>query len=93
MTWIKEQDNSVVLSLRIVPNAKKTEIQGEHGDALKIRIQSPPVDGKANAELIKFLSKKIGVHKSAIHIVSGDTGRDKRVMIHGISYEKVKEVL
>ncbi|MBP8267071.1 MAG: YggU family protein [Zoogloea sp.] len=84
MSWLnRAADGSVVLTLHIQPGAKKTEIAGLHGDALKIRLAAPPVDGKANAALIAFLAKACGMSKSSVELVSGDTSRSKRVRVCG----------
>ena len=84
MTWLnRAADDSVILTLHIQPGAKKTEIAGLHGEALKIRLAAPPVDGKANAALIAFLAKACGVSKSSVELVSGDTSRAKRVRVTG----------
>lgn len=70
------------LKLRITPNAKKSEITGWQDDTtLKIKIHAPPVDGKANEELIRFLAKSLNIKKSEIRIISGETGRDKLIEI------------
>lgn len=70
------------LKLRITPNAKKSEITGWLDDhTLKIKIHAPPVEGKANEELIRFLAKSWGIKKSEITILSGETGRDKLVEV------------
>jgi uncharacterized protein (TIGR00251 family) len=81
------------LAVRVQPRASRTEVVGAHGDAIKIRLAAPPVDGAANEELIAFLSKKLGVSKSAVRIVKGDQGRDKLVEIDGLSEEEVRERL
>ncbi|MCK9987010.1 MAG: uncharacterized protein AzoDbin1_03482 [Azoarcus sp.] len=84
--WLREAaDGSVVLTLHIQPGAKKTEFVGLHGEALKIRLAAPPVDGKANAALCAFLADFCGVPKSAVSLVSGETSRAKRVRIDGAS--------
>ena len=77
-------EGGVILRLHIQPGAKKTEVVGLHGDALKIRLAASPVDGKANACLIAFLADQLGVAKAAISLVSGDTSRAKRVRIDGV---------
>jgi uncharacterized protein len=74
----------LIFDVRVVPRASKSEIVGELGGALKIRIASPPVDGAANAQLIKLLSKKLGVAKSDIEIVSGETSKLKKIKIYGL---------
>ncbi|WP_374243405.1 DUF167 domain-containing protein [Zoogloea sp.] len=85
MAWFnRAADGSLVVSLHIQPGAKKTEIAGLHGEALKIRLAAPPVDGKANAALVAFLAKTCGVPRSAVALVSGETSRSKRVRLQGI---------
>ena len=66
-----------MLTLHVQPGAKKTEIMGTHGDALKIRLSAPPIDGKANAALIEFVAARLGLVKSAIRLISGQTSRRK----------------
>ena len=80
-------------AVRVQPRASRTEIVGAHGDAIKIRVAAPPVDGAANKELIAFLSKKLGVSKSAVQVVKGVQGRDKLVEIEELSEEEVRERL
>ena len=63
MSWLLADGDGVVLRLHIQPGAKKTEIAGLHGEALKIRLAAPPVDGKANACLVEFLARQLGVAK------------------------------
>lgn len=70
-------DGRVILTLHIQPGAKKTEIAGLYGDALKIRLAAPPVDGKANEALIHFLAKTLDIARSAICLKSGQTSRRK----------------
>ena len=74
-------DGDLILVCHLQPKASKSEFAGLHGDALKIRIQAPPVEGKANTELIKFLAKQFGVAKSDVEIISGELNRHKRVRI------------
>ena len=62
---------------------------GRHGDAIKIRIKAPPVDGAANEELIRFLAKRFGVPRSAVQLLSGGSSRDKRVAIAGMPADEV----
>jgi len=92
MTWLVADGKGVTLRLHIQPGAKKTEVAGLHGEALKIRLAAPPVDGKANACLISFLADRLGVAKAAISLVSGDTSRAKRVRVNGVDPVLVKRV-
>ena len=75
--WLRQGERQTTLTLHIQPGAKKTEVAGEHGDALKIRLAAPPVDGKANAALIAFVADRLGVAKSAVSLKSGQTSRRK----------------
>ena len=80
--WYQWNGELLLLSVRVQPRASQDEIVGPHGtDSLKVRITAPPVDGKANAHLIKFLAKAFGVPKSQVALISGTTGRDKRIAI------------
>jgi uncharacterized protein (TIGR00251 family) len=71
----------IILKLHVSPNAAKTHISGMHGDSLKLRLKAPPVDGKANKELIKFLNTSLKSKKVKCEIVSGQTSRDKHVLL------------
>ena len=93
MTMIAAIPGGIELSLHIQPRAGRTEVVGPHGDALKIRLAAPPVDGEANVELIRFLAKTLGVSKSAVSIESGETGRKKRVRVRGVDVATVAEIL
>lgn len=93
MSWISESGTGVVLNVRVVPRASRNEVRGELAGALKIRLQAPPVDGKANQALIDFLSEALNVSRSAIAIVSGETGRNKRVAVAGIKEEAARRLL
>lgn len=75
---------AIKLSIYVQPGAKKTMFDGFFDNHLKIRIKSPPLDGKANEELIEFLSEKLKVKKSCIGIVAGERSRYKIVEIDGV---------
>ena len=79
--WLRESGGRTTLTLHIQPGAKKTEVAGEHGDALKIRLAAPPVDGKANAALIEFIAERLSLPKSAVSLISGQTSRRKLLEI------------
>jgi hypothetical protein len=93
MNWLTETKNGIILTLRLVPRSSKNEICGEHGDALKIKLQAPPVEGKANKALIEFLADTLDISRSQISILSGETGRNKRILITGITAEAVTRIL
>jgi len=93
MTWMVSDGTGVTLRLHIQPGAKKTEVVGLHGEALKIRLAAPPVDGKANACLLAYLADRLGVAKSAVSLLSGDSSRAKRVRVTGIDSAVVEACL
>lgn len=93
MSWIEQKQNGVNLRVKVVPNANKNAVAGLLGDDLKVRVQSPPEDGKANKELIKFLAKKLGVSKSKIAIAKGATRRNKAIAVRGLKRNEVVERL
>jgi uncharacterized protein (TIGR00251 family) len=76
------QDDDLVLNIRVQPRASSDGFAEELGDQIKLRLTSPPVDGKANTHLISFLARTFKVAKSSIRIISGVTGRNKRIKVH-----------
>ncbi len=79
--------------VHVAPRAGRTEIAGRHGDAIRVRVAAPPVDGAANAELTRFLAERLGVPRQAVAIVSGVTSRRKTVEIAGLKTEAVAQTL
>lgn len=75
------------------PRASRTKVAGLHGGRVKIQISAPPVDGAANAELIAFLAKKLGLRKSDVELTAGDSGKQKTILAHGIDAARAKEKL
>jgi uncharacterized protein (TIGR00251 family) len=84
-SWLTVKNQDVIIDIHAQPGAKRSEVVGEHGGRLKIAIASPPVDGKANSALIAFLAKTLGVSKSSVSILSGETSRQKRLIVHQIN--------
>ncbi len=81
------------LTVHVVPRARRTEVAGRHGDAIRIRLAAPPVDGAANAELVRFLAERLGLPRRAVAIRSGATGRRKTVAITGVTGDAAARVL
>ena len=79
--FIQESPRGLILRVFIQPRSSKNTIAGLHGDALKIKLTAPPIDGAANTMCIAYLAKCLGVPKSSLEIVSGQTNRTKRVLI------------
>lgn len=84
---------SVSLSIHVQPKASRTRIVGLHGDAVKIGITSPPVDGKANAAVIQFIAKLFKIPRAAVTLASGEASRDKRLILAGISMAQAEAIL
>ena len=90
---IVEKEGFIQLSIRVVPRASISEIVGEHDGMLKVRIASPPVDGAANSEVVKLMAKKLGVPKSAVEIVSGQTSKTKLIRVTGVTALTARKLL
>lgn len=90
MTWLTAVEGGVRLQLHIQPRASITEIVGVHGDALKVRLAAPPVDGAANDALIRFLAERLGVPRSAVQLIAGMSGRRKLIEARGVSIEDAR---
>ena len=77
------------ISVRVQPNADKNEFMDFTGDVLRVKVAAPPVKGKANKELLAFLSQVLGVGKGSLTIVKGHTSRSKVIAIDGLSQEDI----
>lgn len=86
--WLSEKDQEIILRLHAQPGAKRTSVVGLYGDRLKIAVATPPVDGKANQAIIAFLAKTLGLSKSKLTLISGETSREKRIRIQGITADE-----
>ncbi len=83
----------VRLRLRIQPRASREEVAGVAGDAIRVRLSAPPVEGAANEALVRFLADRLDVSRSAVDLVSGQTSRNKLVEVHGVSVEEARRRL
>jgi len=87
----------VTLSVRAQPGAKKTGITGIYGEGaaaqLKIAVQAPPIDGRANSALVAFLAETFAMPKSAVELVSGELSRSKVLLLRGVTIETVQTKL
>jgi uncharacterized protein (TIGR00251 family) len=84
---------SVLLSIRVQPRAKRDEVVGERAGAIVIRLKAPPVDGKANAALIEFIANAANLPRSRVEIVRGATAREKVVRVAGIAEKDLRRAL
>ena len=81
MNRIRETGQGFEFKIIVQPRSSKNQIVGPHGDAFKIRLTAPPVDNAANVQCVKFLAKTLNIPKSSIDIISGHTGRTKRIRL------------
>lgn len=82
--WARRDGADWLLDLHVQPGAKTTAAVGEHGGRLKLKIAAPPVDNKANGHLLAWLATQLGVPKSAVRLVRGETSRQKTVAVSGV---------
>jgi uncharacterized protein (TIGR00251 family) len=88
-TVVQDSQNGVVLTVHVQPKASSTEYVGLHGNAMKIRVAAPPIDGAANDELVRFLAECCAVPPGSISIHAGSKSRAKRVIIRGVTSKTV----
>jgi uncharacterized protein (TIGR00251 family) len=86
---VQDTKDGAILTVHLQPRASTTEYVGIHGDAIKIRVAAPPVDGAANDELIRFLARQLSIPTASVRIHSGASGRHKRVLVKGVAAELV----
>jgi uncharacterized protein (TIGR00251 family) len=87
---IQESDSAVTFAVKVHPRAKKNAITGELGDALKVSLTAPPIDGKANQACIEFFAKLLKVPRSSVTIASGQSSRAKLIRVAGLLAEEVR---
>lgn len=90
---IEDRAGGVVFSVRVQPRASKNEVAGELGGALKIRLQAPAAENRANEALVEFLAHLLKTPKAAVRILSGDRSRTKRIEIRGVTKQQVLGLL
>jgi uncharacterized protein len=89
---IHPTEGGVLIDVRVIPRAAKSGLAGMRDDTLLVRLNAPPVEGAANAELIEVLARALGVPKRAITLVSGERSRRKRVRVVGVTAAEVAEI-
>lgn len=92
-TAFKRDGDATVITLHLQPGAKRSAVCGMFGDAVKLAIQAPPVDGRANTALRTFIAAQLKLPTAAVTLVSGASGRDKRVRVCGITPEQALTAL
>ena len=90
LNWLREERDGVVLTVKALPRARANGVAGIEGDWLRVHLQAPPVDGKANEALVRWLAGALGVPTNAVELLAGATARVKRVRIRGCSAAQVR---
>lgn len=90
MISIEKTADGVRFAVKVQPRASTSELAGSFGDAVKVRLQAPPVDGAANEALIAFLADSLGVGRRDVRIVHGEHSRLKAIEVHGMTVEAVR---
>jgi uncharacterized protein (TIGR00251 family) len=93
MLDIATTNSGFILSIRTHPGSSKNRIIGEYGGRLKLAVTAAPEKGKANKAVIELLAETLRIHESSIHIISGESSRDKRLLIKGLILEDLKSLL
>jgi uncharacterized protein len=91
MLAIHETSAGVTFAVKVHPRAKKNAITGEFGDALKVSLTAPPIDGRANEACVEFFAKLLKVPRSSVTIASGQASREKMIRVSGLSAEEVSK--
>jgi uncharacterized protein (TIGR00251 family) len=91
--WLKAVPDGVELAVLVQPRASRTRVVGEHDGLLKVQLAAPPVDGEANAALLEFLAKHLGVPRRQVTLTSGDASRRKRVKVVGVDAARAEAVM
>jgi len=89
---VKDVPGGVTFAVHVTPRAHKSEIVGVQGEALKVKLAAPPVEGAANAALCAFLADQLGVRKSAVTLVAGQTSRHKVVRVQGVTSNQAQRI-
>lgn len=93
MIPVSDHPLGATFAIRVQPRAARTAISGRVGDALKVSVSAPPLDGRANAVVVEFFSEVLSVPRSAVQVVAGERSRNKMVRIVGCSGAEVQRML
>jgi uncharacterized protein (TIGR00251 family) len=79
--WFRREPQRLVLSLHVQPGARRSEVAGIHGDSLKIRVQAPAIDDRANEALVEFVAQRLGIPRRDVTLASGARSREKKLHV------------
>ncbi len=86
----KNNSDGLIINIKVAPRSSRSGITGSYSDGLKVRLTSPPVEGKANRELIEVLAKEFSIRKKDVEILSGEKSKNKIVKLYGVKCNKMK---
>lgn len=89
--WLKETAEGVIITVKALPHSARAGVRGVDGGALKVAVTAPPEKGKANEAVLAVLAKFLAVPRSSLELLTGDSSRNKRVLVKGMSAEDVKK--
>lgn len=92
MIRCSEGDGEIIFTVRVVPRASSSRVAGEHDGALRVRVAAPPVEGAANAELVRFLSRLFHVPARDVEIMGGQTSRLKQIRVRGAARGQLEKL-
>ena len=90
---VEERDGELYLAVHVLPGASRNEVRGLRGDALLVRVTAPPQDGRANAAVTRLLARALGLKRSGVRLVSGETARRKRFVVTGADIASLRTTL
>ena len=93
MIPFQEKPEGVFFQIKVLPRSSHCEVAGMHGEALKIKITAPPLEGKANDEVVRFLSKHLGVKAVQVSIVHGEHSHIKTIAVYGMTGQQLRDCL
>lgn len=93
ISWVRADKQGSIIDVHVIPQGSKNEVVGLYNDRLKIKIEAPPVDGKANACLLKFLSKVLDIKNSDLQLIKGESSRQKQVKVLNLSPEDIESLI
>ncbi len=93
MIQLSDHEEGLVLPVRVQPRARRPGVQGEQGGALKVAVSAPPEGGRANEALVEMLAEVLKLRRSQIALLSGQTARDKKFLIRGVSRVELEQRL
>jgi uncharacterized protein len=89
----RTEPSKAVINVKVIPKSSRSMLAGVERDVYRIKLTSPPMEGRANEELKQLLAKKLGIAKGLVRIASGEQSRTKRVEIQGLTLQRVQELL